>query len=168
MKGEPGHQDAELRTKFSINAVKDAGIPVEKLDEDTANWDRVQGQEKMSAFLASHGGQIEAVFANNDDMVLGAIDALKANGYFKENKRIPVVGVNATAPALKAMEDGTLVGTVLNDVVNQGKAIFALTCILASGQSPRKESLGFDIRDGKYIWVPYKKITNKAEVDIHE
>lgn len=46
LKGEPGHQDAELRTTYSIQAIEDAGIKVEKLAEDTAMWDRVKGQEK--------------------------------------------------------------------------------------------------------------------------
>ncbi len=161
LKGEPGHQDAELRTKFSIKAVEDAGIKVQKLAEDTAMWDRVKGQEKMAAFLASQGDKIEAVFANNDDMALGAIEALKAAGYFKDKKFMPVVGVDATAPALKALEDGTLLGTVLNDAKNQGKATFNISYILAQGQTPSKANAGYDIVDGKYVWVPYKKITKE-------
>ncbi len=160
LKGEPGHQDAELRTKFSVKALEDAGIKVEKLAEDTAMWDRVKGQEKMAAFLAAHGDKIEAVFANNDDMALGAIEALKAKGYFKDNKYVPVVGVDATAPALKALEEGTLLGTVLNDAKNQGKATLNLANALANGQTPTKDSIGgYEITDGKYVWVPYKKIT---------
>jgi methyl-galactoside transport system substrate-binding protein len=55
LKGEPGHQDAELRTEYSIKALQDAGIRVQKLAEDTGMWDRVKGQEKMAAFLASQG-----------------------------------------------------------------------------------------------------------------
>ncbi|MDF2874676.1 MAG: methyl-galactoside transporter substrate-binding protein, partial [Sporomusa sp.] len=145
LKGEPGHQDAELRTKYSVKAVEDAGIKVEKVAEDTGMWDRVKGQEKMAAFLAANGDKIEAVFANNDDMALGAIEALKAKGYFKDGKFIPVVGVDATAPAIKALEDGTLLGTVLNDANNQGKATFNIANVLALGQTPSKENTGFDI-----------------------
>lgn len=166
LKGEPGHQDAELRTKFSIKAVEDAGIKVQKLAEDTAMWDRVKGQEKMQAFMAANGDKIEAVFANNDDMALGAIEALKAGGYFKEGgKYVPVIGVDATAPAVKALEDGTMLGTVLNDASSQGKATTALATVLASGQTPTKENVGFDVTDGKYVWINYKKITkeNKDE-----
>lgn len=159
LKGEPGHQDAELRTQYSIKAVTDAGIKVDKLAEDTAMWDRVKGQEKMQAFLSAHGDKIEAVFANNDDMALGAIEALKAAGYFKDGKYVPVVGVDATAPGLQALSDGTMLGTVLNDAKNQGKATFMLSYVLAQGQTPTKENTGFDITDGKYVWVPYVKIT---------
>jgi len=161
LKGEPGHQDAELRTQYSVKAIEDAGIKVEKLAEDTAMWDRVKGQEKMAAFLASHGDKIEVVLANNDDMALGAIEALKAAGYFTGGKYMPVVGVDATAPALKALEDGTLLGTVLNDAKNQGKATFMLAYVLAQGQTPNKDNTGYEIPDGKYVWVPYKKITKE-------
>jgi len=165
LKGEPGHQDAELRTEFSIKAVTDAGIKVEKLAEDTGLWDRVRGQEKMAAFLAAHGDKIEAVFGNNDDMALGAIEALKAAGYFSDGKFMPVVGVDATAPAIQALEDKTLLGTVLNDAVNQGVATFNLSYILAKGETPTKENCGYEISDGKYVWVPYRKVTleNVAE-----
>ncbi|NLD97944.1 MAG: galactose/glucose ABC transporter substrate-binding protein MglB [Synergistaceae bacterium] len=165
LKGEPGHQDAELRTEFSIKAVTDAGIKVEKLAEDTGLWDRVRGQEKMAAFLAAHGDKIEAVFGNNDDMALGAIEALKAAGYFSDGKFMPVVGVDATAPAIQALEDKTLLGTVLNDAVNQGVATFNLSYILAKGETPTEENSGYVISDGKYVWVPYRKVTleNVAE-----
>lgn len=158
LKGEPGHQDAELRTEYSIKAVEEAGIKVEKLAEDTAMWDRVKGQEKMAAFLSKHGDAIEAVFANNDDMALGAIEALKAAGYFKDGKFMPVVGVDATAPALQALEEGTLLGTVLNDAKNQGKATFMLAYVLGKGETPTDENIGYEITDGKYVWIPYKKI----------
>lgn len=165
LKGEPGHQDAELRTEFSIKAIKDAGIQVEKLAEDTAMWDRVKGQEKMQAFLGAHGDKIEVVIANNDDMALGAIEALKAAGYFKDGKYMPVVGVDATAPALQALTDGTLLGTVLNDAKNQGKATFELSYVLAQGKTPDKNNTGYEITDGKYVWVPYVKVT-KDNMDV--
>jgi len=165
LKGEPGHQDAELRTKFSVKAIEDAGIKVEKVAEDTAMWDRVKGQEKMAAFLASSGDKIEAVLANNDDMALGAIEALKAAGYFKDGKYVPVVGVDATAPALKELESGTLLGTVLNDAKNQGKATLEIAAVLAKGETPTKENTGFDITDGKYVWISYKKITKDNMAD---
>lgn len=161
LKGEPGHQDAELRTKYSIEAVTSAGIPVEKLAEDTGMWDRVKGQEKMAAFLAAHGDKIEAVFCNNDDMALGAIEALRAAGYFKGDSYIPVVGVDATAPAIQALEEGTLLGTVLNDAVNQGIATYNLAVVMAEGETPSDANIGYTITDGKYVWIPYRKVTKE-------
>lgn len=164
LKGEPGHQDAELRTKFSIKAVEDAGIKVQKLAEDTGMWDRVKGQEKMAAFLAAHK-DIEFVFANNDDMALGAIEALKAAGYFKGGKYMPVVGVDATAPALAALKDGTLLGTVLNDAKNQGAATANLARVLAKGEQPTRANVGYEVKDGKYVWIDYKPITKSNMKD---
>ncbi|WP_310551875.1 galactose ABC transporter substrate-binding protein [Paenibacillus glufosinatiresistens] len=166
LKGEPGHQDAELRTTYSIQAIEDAGIKVEKLAEDTAMWDRVKGQEKMAAFLGSHGDKIEAVLANNDDMALGAIEALKAAGYFTGDKYMPVVGVDATAPAVQALQEGTLLGTVLNDANNQGKAAITLAALLAKGETPTKDNVGFDITDNQYVWISYKKITKDNVGDV--
>jgi len=157
LKGEPGHQDAELRTQFSIKAVTDAGIEVDKLAEDTAMWDRPKAFEKMKAYLAAQKDKIEVVFCNNDDMALGAIEALKAEGYFTGKKQIVVVGVDATAPALQALEEGTLLGTVLNDAKNQGKATFDLAYALAKGEDVAKA--GWQITDGKYVWVPYQMVT---------
>lgn len=157
--GEPGHQDAVLRTQYSIQELKDEGLKVNQLATDTAMWDRVKGQEKMAAFLASKGDKIEAVLCNNDDMALGAIEALKAAGYFKDNKFMPVVGVDATAPGQQAISDGTMLGTVLNDAKNQGIATFKLSEVLAQGKAPSKDNVGYDITDGKYIWIDYKAIT---------
>ncbi len=159
LKGEPGHQDAELRTEFSIKAIEAAGFKVEKVAEDTGMWDRVKGQEKMAAFIAAHGDKIECVLANNDDMALGAIEALKAVGYFSEGKFMPVVGVDATAPALAALKDGTLLGTVLNDAVNQGRATLLLAALLGAEEEVTAESFPYEITDGKYVWVPYQKVT---------
>jgi methyl-galactoside transport system substrate-binding protein len=163
--GEPGHPDAVARTKYSIQALTDAGVKSKQLASDTGMWDRVKGQEKMAAFLSANGDKIEAVFANNDDMALGAIEALKAAGYFKGGKYMPVVGVDATQPGIAALKDGTMLGTVLNDAKNQGKASFDLAEELAQGKTPSKESIGFDIVDGKYVWVPYKKITKDNIAD---
>ena len=161
IKGEPGHQDAELRSKYVIESLKKEGIQVEEVAQDTAMWDRVKGQEKMAAFLSSYGDKIDAVIANNDDMALGAIEALKAAGYFKDGKYMPVVGVDATAPAVQALKDGTLLGTVLNNAKKQGDAVFNLMLVLAKGETPNKDNVGFDIVDKQYIWVPYEIVTKE-------
>lgn len=159
--GEPGHQDAVLRSKHVIEELKKQGVQVNELASDTGMWDRVKGQEKMAAFIARFGDKIDAVICNNDDMALGAIEALKAAGYFKDGKFMPVVGVDATAPAVQALKDGTLLGTVLNNAKKQGDAVFNLTYVLAKGEKPTKENTGFDIVDGRYIWVPYEIVTKE-------
>jgi len=160
--GDPGHQDAKLRTDYSIKALKSAGIKVEKLAEETARWNKITAQEKMSAILAAHGDKIEVVIANNDDMALGAIESLKASGYFKGNKYMPVVGVDATVPAIDELKKGRLLGTVLNNSEKQGEAIFKLSYILGKGEKPNKNNTGFEIKNKKYIWINYEKITKES------
>jgi methyl-galactoside transport system substrate-binding protein len=157
LKGEPGHQDAELRTEYSVKAILDAGIQVDLLAEDTAMWDRPNAVGKMDAFYARFGDRIEAVLCNNDDMALGVIESLRNAGFFTGGKYLPVVGVDATAPALQALSEGTLLGTVLNDAENQGKATYDVAYALATGADIA--ATGWTIMDGKYIWVPYQKVT---------
>ena len=162
LRGEQGHQDATLRTEYSTKAMKDAGFEIVELGNDTANWDKVQATDKMKGFISAVGIEnIEAVLANNDDMALGAIEALKAEGYNlgDKTKYIPVVGVDATAPALEAMSKGELLGTVLNDADNQGFAAVKVAVAAADGKEITEESIGYKITDGKYIWVPYRPVT---------
>lgn len=165
LKGEPGHQDAELRTEYSCKCLSDNGIILEKLAEENGQWLRETGKEKMRAFLSSFDDRIEAVLANNDDMALGAIDALKEAGYFQHGRYLPVVGVDATSQALAALQEGTLLGTVLNDSVGQGKVVFSFAYQLAEGKTPHLDSSDGYLVDGQYVWVPYKKVT-KSELPI--
>ena len=72
-----------------------------------------------------------------------------------------MVGVDATALAVKAVQDGTLLGTVLNDAVTQGNAIVALSEVLAAKKTPNKDNCGYELTNGKYIWVDYKIITKQ-------
>lgn len=159
LKGEPGHQDAELRSQYALKPLQDAGYGLEKLQEDTGNWQRLQAQDKMAAFLAAHGDRIECVIANNDDMALGAIDALKAAGYFSAGRFMPVVGVDATVAAQTALRQGSLLGTVLNDDVNQAKAALRLAVLLIRGEDIQTETLGYPLTDGRYVWIPYQPLT---------
>jgi len=164
LQGEPGHQDATLRTQYSVEAIKKAGFEPVKLAADTAMWDKVKATDLMNTFISSQGlDKIEAVLANNDDMALGAIEALKAQGYNKgdKTKYIPVVGVDATAPALAAMADGSMLGTVLNDGENQGKATVNIAVAAAQGKEITKDAVGYEITDGKYVWIPYVKVTTE-------
>ena len=160
LKGQNGHQDMILRSKYSVEAIKNAGIEPVEIASAIANWDKLQAMNIMNAFTMSIGPEnIEAVIANNDEMALGAVEALKANDYNKGNKDlyIPVVGVDANASALDAMDKGEMLGTVLNDADNQGAAAVKLAVALANGSDIN--STGYKITDGKYIWIPYQKVT---------
>ncbi len=75
LEGEPSHQDTLLRTEYSVKTLTDNDIVVEKLASDNANWSKSQAVNKTSEWIKQFNNSIEVVFANNDDMALGAIDA---------------------------------------------------------------------------------------------
>lgn len=157
LEGEPGHQDAMLRTEYSIKTLTDAGVEVEKLASDTANWKRGQAAAKMTQWLEQLDVPVEVVFANNDDMALGAIDALRQAG-----EELPlVVGVDATAPALAAVEEGELYGTVLNDSDGIARAMLDLVLALAEGRDPAET---VDLKEDHYVWLDYRAV-NAANLD---
>lgn len=163
LKGEPGHQDAEERTTHSVAALEDAGLRPVKLAQEEGGWEKGRGQQIMAAFLSEFGDSIECVLCNNDDMALGAIDALKAAGYFSGGRVMPVVGVDATAPAREALKQGTLIGTVLNDAVGQGAAALQLAHMLARGEAITNSALRFPLQEDRFIWVPGQKIVYEAQ-----
>ena len=155
LEGEPGHQDSLLRTEYSVKAVTDGGVEVEKLANETANWNRAQAAARTAQWIEEFGGGIEVIFSNNDDMALGAIDALADT----PRDRWPlIVGVDATAPALRAVEEGTLKGTVLNDAAGQAEDILALSCALAQGEDP---GAAVELENEKYCWRQHTAVTKE-------
>ena len=153
LEGEQGHQDALIRTEYSVKEVTNAGIEVEKLGNETANWQRSQASAIASRWIEDFGDRIEVVFCNNDDMALGAIDAYTA----ADMDELPViVGIDTTPPALEAIKDKTLTGSVLNDSKGQAEAIFNIAYALATGLNP-KDSV--PELDGRYVWIPQKIAT---------
>ena len=155
LEGEPGHQDTLLRTEHCVKTLTEAGAAVEKLASDNADWVRGQAALQMQQWLEDFGGAIEVVFANNDDMALGAIDACLSAGMTQEELPF-IVGVDATPPALEAVAAGTLKGTVQNDAAGQAKSILDLCCALAQGRSADS---AVELEDGKYVWLEYTAVT---------
>ena len=157
LEGEPGHQDSLLRTEYAIKALTDGGVEVERLARDTANWNRAQASARTSQWIKDYGDQIEVILSNNDDMALGAIDALKETGREPDSWPL-IVGVDATAPAREAVEAGQLYGTVLNDSRGQAQAMLALSLALYAGDDPAQ---AVELEDGHYVWLPYQQVTRE-------
>lgn len=158
IKGEPGHPDAEARTKYSISTINEAGIETEELAIDTGMWDAAKATEKMDAWLAKFGDKIEMVICNNDGMASGAVSSLEKEGYFTGDKFMPVIGVDAIPEVITLIENGKMIGTVLNDAVNQGKAVIDLAVNLANGKDAA-EGTDWKIDDKKALRIPYVGIT---------
>ncbi|QEN08787.1 galactose/glucose ABC transporter substrate-binding protein MglB [Oceanispirochaeta crateris] len=159
LKGEPGHPDAEARTRESVKAFTDAGIKVKQLAlEADPNWSTQHGNDKMAAWLtSSFGKDIELVICNNDGMGFGAITAMKAAGV-----RLPIYSVDALDQALTHIAEGELDGTVLNDGANQAKATIDLAVNVAKGKAPTEGTNWTLTTDGsKAVRVAYVGVTPK-------
>jgi len=166
LKGEPGHPDAEARTRESVKAFVDAGIKVEQLAlEADPNWSTQHGNDKMATWLtSSFGKNIELVICNNDGMAFGAINALKAAGV-----KLPLYGVDALDQALTHIADGEMNGTVLNDGVNQSRATLDLAINAAMGKNVTEGTAWTLSSDGtKAVRVPYLPVTPKNYQDFRK
>ncbi|MCR1988394.1 galactose ABC transporter substrate-binding protein [Blautia coccoides] len=154
LEGEPGHQDAIIRTENAVDTLKNKGIELEKLSYGIANWNRAQAQNRMLLLISQYQSKIELVLANNDDMALGAIDAYKKLNY--SESALPVFfGVDGTDVGLQAILDSEMSGTVYNDKEGQAEAMAKLAVALVSGRG--MEDIKFEKE--KYIYLPYSKVT---------
>ena len=165
LKGEQGHQDAEIRTSEVVRTFEERGFRLEILLTEVANWNQEQAFEKMEAILQNWGDRIEAVLSNNDAMAIGAINRMKSEGWFADSnnngmvdpldeKWIPVVGIDGLDEAVEYINRGYLYGTVLNDSREQARAIVELTALLLENRP--LSALSFPLEEGKYIWIDYK------------
>ena len=158
LEGEAGHQDAIVRTEYSVDTLVKKGVKVDKLGYAIANWNRAQAQTKVAQFIENYGDGIELIVSNNDDMALGAIDAYEAAGMIKSDWPA-IFGIDGTTVGLEAVRDDKMTGTVYNDKEGQAQAMYRLAITLAKGDSIEELSDEFEVTDGKYIRLPYEKIT---------
>ena len=136
LEGEPGHQDAILRTYYSIKTLEENGYKLENIASDTGMWRKDVAKEKMLEWIDELGEEIEVVIANNDDMALGVIEALEEKGYFERENKVQVIGVDGMKSARQAIKDGKMLGTVFNDAQAQAEAILAKIYIMIMEEEP--------------------------------
>lgn len=156
LEGESSHQDSLIRTEWSVQTLKDGNVPIEKITGGIANWERSQASALMEQWLAEYPDTIELVISNNDDMALGAIDALER----AEVMDVNVIGIDGTTPGLEALESGKLLGTVSANKELYGSAIvrLAVSCALQE-ELPQEYSL----TDGTYFWTPQEILITKIK-----
>jgi inositol transport system substrate-binding protein len=147
MQGELSNQAAVQRTQ-DIYDVIEAGkckVKVNVIDQQTANWSRDQAQSLMTNWLSS-GVAFDGVIANNDEMAIGAIQAMKAAGI--DMATVQVGGVDATQDALAAMQAGDLDVTVFQNAAAQGSGALDAAVKLAAGEPVEQK-----------VWVPFELVT---------
>ena len=173
-KGQEGNMEADARTQYGVEdadaVLTAAGKPAIKfydeknsakyLVDQNGAWSAAQGQEYMQTILSSYneanGNMVELVIANNDDMALGAIAALQAAGYNKNDGgvTIPVFGVDATAAAQEAIAAKSMTGTIKQDAVGMANAVVKIAENLGLGLDKFADVYG-DLEGTWRVNIPY-------------
>ncbi|MBL9072805.1 substrate-binding domain-containing protein [Tabrizicola sp.] len=147
LQGELSNQAAVQRTQ-DIYDVIDAGkckVKVNVIDQQTANWSRDQAQNLMTNWLST-GAAFDGVISNNDEMAIGAIQAMKAAGI--DMATVQVGGVDATQDALAAMQAGDLDVTVFQNAAAQGGGALDAAVKLSKGEAVDQK-----------VYVPFELVT---------
>jgi ribose transport system substrate-binding protein len=134
LQGPLGSSPEINRTQGIMNTLEEyPGIEV--LAMDTANWARDQAANLMANWITSFGDEIDGVVAENDDMALGAIQAMKEAGI---DPLLPVVGIDGIEDGLRAVQAGEMIGTSLQHGRVQLAAGLAVAQKVACGEPVEK------------------------------
>ena len=147
MMGELSNQAAVQRTAdiHDVMASGNCGVTLNIIDEQTANWSRDQAQTLMTNWITS-GAAYDAVIANNDEMAIGAISAMKAAGV--DMSVMIIGGIDATQDALAAMQAGDLDVTVFQDAAGQGQGALNAAVALVKGEAVEQK-----------VYIPFQLVT---------
>ena len=160
--GETG-KDGELRdAEYCVKALGDAGIKGERLAEIPAGQGgeaeaRAAARAAMAQILGKSASRLEFVICDTAASALGVLDALRASGYFRDGRTLPVVARGTDRPILEAVRAGEFLGTVLDDDGRKGQVVYELSEALVRGGEI--DDLEWPISDNKYVWVPCRKVT---------
>jgi inositol transport system substrate-binding protein len=148
--GTLNHEAAIGRTDGIKQVVKGKFPDIKIVREQVGNWKRAEGKTIMENWLAS-GQEIDGVASNNDEMALGALQAIKAAGKLG---KIHVGGTDASHDALESMDKGELNNTVFQDPVAQGEEGVNAAYLMVKKETNPK------VVDAN-IWIPYQKVTKE-------
>lgn len=107
---------------------------VSVLAKDTANWKRDEAVNKVSNWISAFGDDIDGVIAQNDDMGLGALQALKEAGMTD----VPIVGIDGIADGLEAVKNGDFIGTSLQNGTVELSAGVAYAAAVVRGEDVKE------------------------------
>jgi inositol transport system substrate-binding protein len=147
MMGELSNQAAVQRTAdiHDVIAAGNCAVEINVIDEQTANWSRDEAQDLMTNWLST-GQPFDALISNNDEMAIGAIQAMKASGVSMED--VVVGGIDATRDALLAMAAGELDVSVFQDAAGQGVGAVDAALALARGEAVDQK-----------VYIPFQLVT---------
>lgn len=143
LEGPVGQMGATQRGQ-GIDTVLKQNPGIKVLERKTANWSRAEALTLMQNWITAHPGQINGVIAENDEMALGAIAALKAAGI--DPKTVPIAGIDGVTDAIKAIARGEMVLTERQDAKAQAQG--ALDILL-------RHEIGPSYKPQSTIWQQY-------------
>lgn len=146
LEGIPGTSAARDRGAGFNAYLKEKCPGITVIARQTANFDRAQGLSVMENILQAHP-EIDAVFAHNDEMALGALKAIKDRG-----RKIPVVGFDATPDAVKAVEACEMAATIAQQPSEMGRIAVERAVALIRGTGVPNQT--------RFIPVPLKIVSN--------
>lgn len=160
--GERDNIEAIERTRYSVLTINNAGIKTQELALRVAGWDRNTARSMIEALYLQYGKNIEVIISNNDEMAIGAIEALQKYGYNKGNdtKTISVVGVDAIPEAQELIKQGIMTGSVLQDAQAMAEVTYKMGMNLVGGRNPL-DGIAYEFDStGVAVRIPYKEIIN--------
>jgi inositol transport system substrate-binding protein len=129
--GKLDNEGAILRTQGNEDTIKSKFPNIRVLAKETGNWQRDQGMSLTENWITTYGNDLKGILGNNDEMALGAAEALKAAG----RTDVIVMGVDAIPDAKTAVSNGSLAATVLQDAAGQGRGAADAAFKALNGQS---------------------------------
>lgn len=159
LQGQRSSIEAQERTQYSISAINNAGIKTKQLALSVGDWRRDLAKEAVNDLFLQYSNRIEAIIANNDEMAIGAIEALQNYGYNNgdKTKTIPVVGVDATSDAQELIKKGYMAGSVIQEPAEMAKTIYTVGLNLYQGNDPLYGTQYKSDETGVALRLPYKQ-----------
>ena len=148
--GDLANQAARQRTADVEEVIKTPECSGIKLvEKQSGNWERTKGTDLVTNWISA-GLNFDAIISNNDEMAIGAIQALKAAGkpIGVGPGKVLVAGVDATQDALAQMKAGNLAVTVFQNAAGQGQGAVDTALKLAKGEKVEQ-----------MVWVPFELVT---------
>jgi inositol transport system substrate-binding protein len=143
-------QAAQIQRDQGAREVLAKNPGLKLIADQTAEWDRAKAMTLMENWIQSYGSKINAVFAQNDEMAMGALMAIEQA---KLRDGIVTVGVDSIADALAAVKAGRLDATVFQDARAQAAAAVETAVKLIRHQPVEKQ-----------VFIPFQLVT-KDNVD---
>ncbi|MES2796253.1 MAG: sugar ABC transporter substrate-binding protein [Bacteroidota bacterium] len=140
-------QAAQLQREQGANDILKEYPNLKIIATQTAEWDRAKSMDLVQNWIQTYGTKINAVFAQNDEMAMGATKALQEAGL---KDKVIVIGIDAIADALQAVKKGELDATVFQDSKKQGAGAIETAIKIVKKQPFEKNLL-----------VPFQLVTQK-------